>query len=156
MYLECWFSGNFTVMSGERKSNCVGWRTTTTVTLCVRSSSQTVSPRTARSRSFAGKPTFYPEYSLQQVRVCIRSNCCNVPSKPGLFGYLKWIIEYFTFIVDYMKDPGKYDAEIMKFGEYGKWMKIAWSCRTYMDQLHAGHCSCLEIKNHASWLLESD
>lgn len=45
-----------------------------------------------------------------------------------------------------MKDPGKYDAEIMKFGEYGKWIEIAWSCRTYWDHQHSGNISFLEIK----------
>lgn len=45
-----------------------------------------------------------------------------------------------------MKDPGKYDAEIMKFGEYGKWIEIAWSSRTYWDHRHSGYISFLEIK----------
>lgn len=50
-----------------------------------------------------------------------------------------------------MKDPGKYDAEIMKFGEYGKWIEIAWSCRTYWDHRHSGYISFLEIKNHVGF-----
>lgn len=45
-----------------------------------------------------------------------------------------------------MKDLGKYDVEIMKFGEYGKWIEIVWSCRIYWDYRYFGYILFFEIK----------